>query len=277
MSSQNICRTTPRYVDFTKKVVGLTTSSDAQNVINFAQKPNLDSKGTFTFTLADGVNEFVSSVKGNIMCEYKVTDEKTGNSKHRFLYLGDTYDVGSDDKGTYTDKFDGKWLSLPDGQLLALYADSVLINGKRQDFYQKYLVPIKVRRGSSNEITAMLAIYQSTATKEVSLGGYLNIDDVDNAFGRDMSEETPMEVGDIIKPMYCVLDDDGSDSSWFTGKECAVDKNFGIKYGPMSEGTAYYYQFAISDVYGGVQYTDIAKFSIGNDGKLTYDKELFSL
>ena len=270
---------TPKYLDFAKKVVGLATSKDAENYITFKEEPHLTQEGVFTFTLND--TTYISDVNGFVMQQHTYNDEKTGEQKVQELILGNTYDVNSDGKGTYTDNFNGKWLCLPDGQPLRLYGSSYQAQSNRQeDGYQVYVTPIVLKRdGKSYQV--FLSLYQSRSdVSSIECGGYVNTTKVNEAIATALNGSTDelihLKSGDVIAPTYEIYSGDGN-SKFVDGKDYTVGKDinsFKVSYQDLPHDNIYNYEFVIFDVYRGINITDIAVFKIDKDGKVKYDPEL---
>ena len=268
---------TPKYLDFTKSVVGLATSKDAENTIVYKEMPHLTDKGEFTFTLSD--TTFVSNVIGYVLQQYSVTDKKTGEQVSRRLVLGETFDVSTDGKGTYTDNFNGKWLCLPDGQPLMLYSDSdAVINKKNNKEYQKYLIPIVLKRGGQEADRFLLLYLDKDGDNGENIIRVLNAETLDDARSASLDTDNQylLQEGDVIAPLYESFSNSDADGTWYYGSGCSVDKSFDISYQNLPKNRDFYYSFIISDVYRRGAGTDIAKFTINENGKLTFFKDLIS-
>jgi len=216
--------------------------------IQFLKKPAMDSEGTFTFTLTKYSLDRTSDVYANV---YMIMGE------NEVLLLGDTYDVECDwEKGTFKDMFDGKWLSLPDGQNL-----STVIVEKNDDFVI-YTSPIKLNGKETN-----LRIRQDLKDGSIKIEGAWDGIAASGAASRDFKK---IKDGDKIIPLYSsfTLDDNMTESS-YEGNEFTVSGSLELKYDLMYEGD-FMYAFIIEDVFGDYLMTDLASFNVNDKGEVAF-------
>ena len=219
-------------------------------LVTFAEAPHVDADGMYTFTLdKDGIDN-TSNVTGVV---YYLSDDGEW-----LIRIGETDDVyGSWKTGTFTDGFDGQWLTLPDGQPLCIE-----VVGYAAD-YVVYTAPIRLNGEDTN-----LRFRQSREDGSTMVEG--TWDGVMDSGASDRSIK-PLSDGDVIVPLYDTLsmaDDDDSDY-WHVGNEYTVRGELGINYGPLKAGS-YFYQFLFEDVFGDWYYTDIVEFDIDSNGGLSY-------
>ena len=216
--------------------------------ITFEQEPTLDENGTYYFQLDENGYNNAASVSALI---YEVTED--GES---MIELGETIDVNGDwDTGVFEDYFDGSWLSLSDGQNLAIYiADST-------EDYVVYTSPITL---NGEETNLRFKQYYADGTVEVE-GAWEGIDE-NGAAARDVVK---LKDGDVIVPIYYAYSMEGDDEFAFQGNEFTVSGNIEINYGLMESGD-YLYAFCIDDIYGDYLVTDPVMFNVDENGDLSF-------
>ena len=216
--------------------------------ITFEQEPTLDENGTYYFQLDENGYNNAASVSALI---YEVTED--GES---MIELGETIDVNGDwDTGVFEDYFDGSWLSLSDGQNLAIYiADST-------EDYVVYTSPITL---NGEETNLRFKQYYADGTVEVE-GAWEGIDE-NGAAARDVVK---LKDGDVIVPIYYAYSMEGDDEFAFQGNEFTVSGNIEINYGLMESGD-YLYAFCIDDIYGDYLITDPVMFNVDENGDLSF-------
>ncbi len=216
-------------------------------VVTFAQEPQVDDEGVYWMQFdEDGINN-VASADALV---YRQTDD--GKS----LTLGETYEVYTDwNDGTVEDAFDGKWLSLPDGQNLCLYV--VESNEDEATFTS----PVRI-----NGEDCYLRMHQDLATGAVEVEGKWTGSGENGLVNRSCLS---IEPGDKIVPLYSTQAEQGNaaeESYDVEGKEYEVPKGgLTIDFGDLPLGT-YRYSFNITDVYGDRYVTDPVQFDVDEDG-----------
>lgn len=216
--------------------------------ITFAVEPALDENGTYMFQLDENGYNNAASVSALI---YAVTEDEES-----MIELGETIDVNADwDTGVFEDYFDGSWLSLPDGQTLAIYiADS-------SDDYVVYTSPIKL---NGKETNLRFKQYYADGTVEIE-GAWEGIDE-NGAAARDVVK---LKDGDVIVPIYYAYSIEGDDEFAYEGEEFTVSGTTEITYGPMFSGD-YLYAFCIDDIYGDYLVTEPVMFNVDDNGDLSF-------
>ncbi len=250
-SFASVC-VSPSYLAFVERIAGGVPASEASDaegdskLISFAVEPSLDDDGYYWFQLDDEGLKYASSVSAGV---YQYLDQD-------IIDLGETYDVAVDwDDGTVYDLFDGKWLSLPDGQNLAIYP---------ADFTDKYVVytsPIMLNGEQTN-----LRLRLKSNGKCVVEGAWDGIDES----GFAAKGLTPIQSGDVIVPLYNAWDENGEEIT-YEGEEFKVKGKLKIRYELLYEGE-YLYNFIIDDVHGNSLVTDGVVFTVDENGEVYYEE-----
>ncbi|MCR5847636.1 MAG: hypothetical protein K6G75_05905, partial [Lachnospiraceae bacterium] len=198
------------------------------SAITFEIKPCLDEEGIYNFKLdTNGIN----SAADVYALVYEYTPE--GDA---MIELGETYDIDGDwNTGAFTDGFSGSWLSLPDGQNLALYIADV------SDDFVIYASPISLNGKETN-----LRIKQDFATSQITVEGAWDGIDENGIASREIIK---IKDGDIIVPLYYAYSLDSEDEFTYEGSEFTVSGDLNINYDFMEDGD-YLYAFCIDDIYG---------------------------
>ena len=221
--------------------------------ITFSSKPALNEEGMFCFTLdQDGIDN-TESVVANV---YEASSE-TGD----LIEYGETADVLCNwSTGEVEDVFDGLWISLPDGQNLAIY----IVDEKPE--YNIYTSPVRIDGEPTN-----LRIKHNTITGEVIAEGIWDGIDENGVPSRQVYS---LEDGDVIEPRYNVLVLGSEEDSERIGSKYTVSGELKLNYEKMEEGD-YMYSFTINDIFGGSMETDSVMFYIKGDSTGFY-KDLFA-
>lgn len=226
----------------------LFSTTGESDLITFEEEPGMSEDGDFCFVLDDEGYENTESVSALV---YQEADD--GES---LIELGETIDIYSDwDAGLFADAFDGYWLSLPDGQNLALYVVDIT------DDYVLYTSPILLNGEETN-----LRMRQDNDGNVKVEGAWDGIDD-SGAASRNVIK---IQKGDVIIPTYYSVDENGEDVGEYQGEEYTVNGKIRIDYDLMYEGD-YAYAFCIDDVYGDYYVSDMAEFRIDGTGISFYD------
>ena len=215
--------------------------------ITFASEPEVDGDGYYGFTLDEnGLN----NAAGVCALVYE-----TSADGENYIELGETIDINGDwDNGSFTDNFDGYWLSLPDGQNLATY-----IVEQTED-YVVYTSPILLNGEETN-----LRLKQ-TYDGEVTVEGAWDGIDENGCASRDIIK---LSDGDVITPAYYAYGVENDEESSYTGSEFTVDGEIEIVYDLMEVGE-YLYAFCIDDIYGDYYVTEYMTFNVTEDGEVTF-------
>ncbi len=223
--------------------------SDESQLISFDEEPQLDEDGTYWFRLDKEGLENAAVVSGLV---YVLSEDEED-----WIALGETYDVNGDwETGEFSDGFDGKWLSLPDGQNLCLY-----VEGCDEDRIL-YTSPIKLN-GEECYLRLRQNIHSGKVTVEGTWGG---IDE----YGASDRGTTPLKKGDVIVPLYDAFTENDEESLTYEGEEYTVRKGelkVGYDYLPAA---TYAYSFCIEDVFGDYMICDPVEFEVADDGKVYF-------
>ncbi|MCR5701425.1 MAG: hypothetical protein K6G76_04685 [Lachnospiraceae bacterium] len=216
--------------------------------ITFSEEPNVRDDGTYGFTLDE--NGIYNSA-GVCALVYEVSED--GNT---LIEIGETTDVSGDwQTGSFSDNFDGYWLSLPDGQNLATY---VVEEGED---YVIYTSPILLNGEPTN-----LRMIQYYSDDHVEVEGTWDGISQEGAASRDIYK---LHDGDIITPSYFAYSMDGEEEEEYAGQDYTVSGKIDINYDMMPVGE-YYYSFCIDDIYGDYYVSDHVIFNINEDGEISF-------
>ena len=218
-------------------------------LITFAEKPKLSANGTFGFKLDESGKAYTSTVSAIVLMN--LNDDN-------LVELGETIDINADweETGEVSDDFDGSWLGLPDGQLLAMY---VVSTGEAGVVYTS---PIFLNGKRTN-----LRILRTNESIVVE-GAWDGIDEN----GMAAREITKLKEGDKIVPAYFSSDANSDKTSELKGKEYKWTKDSTITFNTMPAAD-YYYGFSIEDIFGDTLTTDVQVFRISADGKIQFVTE----
>ena len=219
--------------------------------ITFAEDPHLDEDGNYTFTLDDNGKEYGMSVSAFV---YQVDEEEDA-----MIELGQTIDIIGDwESGTFSDDFDGSWLSLPDGQNLAIFI------ADQGDDYVVYTSPIMLNGEETN-----LRIRHYFDSNEIVIEGAWDGIDESGAAGRAV---TQLKDGDVIVPLYTAYQIEGDEEFRYTGQEFTYDGDSNLIYGYMA-GADYLYAFSIDDMFYDYLTTDPVLFNVDENGEVSFYEE----
>lgn len=213
------------------------------DLIAYADKPALDTSGHYGFTLTEDALQVTDHVEANIY---------TWNEEESTLFeLGYSGEVNADyTTGKFSDKFDGNWFYLPDGQLLsAYYVDSA--NGS-----STYTAPVMLNGEESN----LRFIYNAEDHTATLVDAWNGTDGYGNA-----SRSTELKKGDKIVPIYHPYTKYRSSKKNYTGKEYKLTGEKQLKYQKLNAGE-YWYSFDIYDIYGNYKETDPVMFHVKDSG-----------
>ncbi len=218
-------------------------------LITFEQEPGLDEDGYYCFVLDEDGLYFTLDVYG---CVYEITEDWED-----VIELGETLDIyGEWDTGYFCDEFDGYWLSLPDGQNLALYIVDYT------DDYVVYTSPIELNGRETN-----LRLRQYYDGEVIVEGAWAGLSD-SGAAARDT---IPLEPGDVIVPLYYSYSLTGGEDSYYVGWEYTITGELEISYDLLESGD-YMFGFCIDDIYGDYVITDFTSFTVDEYGEVYYDE-----
>ena len=215
-------------------------------LIEFAEKPGYDEEGYYGFVLTKKSLEYATAVSAYV---YEIWDDG------QVVELGETCDVNEDwETGSFSDNFDGCWLSLPDGQNLATYV------AERTDDGVVYTSPILLN-GEETNLRIRVDFEHRKAAVE---GAWDGID----ANGMSSRTVRIIQDGDIIVPQYYSAEND-SDNTDLDGEEYQVEGELVVSFEPL-QGYEYEYSFIIDDVYGDYLMTEPAVFEVDDEGNISY-------
>ncbi len=218
-------------------------------LITFEEEPGFSKEGDFYFVLDDNGYENMENVSALVYQDM---------GKDTLIELGETIDIEADwDSGMFMDYFDGCWLSLPDGQNLAIYKVD------ETDDYVLYTSPVRV-----NGEDTFLRMQQMNDGSVVVCGMWDGISE-DGAAGRTVTE---LKKGDKIEPVYYSIDEDGNDKDDYIGEEYTLKGDLQIDYDLLYPGD-YLYAFCIDDIYGDYLVTDFAEFNLDKKGNVSFYTE----
>ena len=170
--------------------------------INFEEDPQTDDNGRFYFTLADDSRNLADKVEGYV---YKLSED------------GDElYDLGvytgiecSWTDNMFCDNYDGKHLTLSDGQELSLYPAG------KTETAELYSSPVLL---NGEEANLRIAYSRETDTAEI-LGVWSGMDD----YGCPETGASVLAAGDVIVPIYYTYDVFSDEEYYTEGEECEYD------------------------------------------------------
>ena len=222
-------------------------------LITFASAPALGSDGSYSFTLTPEGLLNTSDVQALV---YQVS----ADSKD-IIELGYStqinMDVRDDTYATFSDNFNGRWFSLPDGQNLAVYVMT------QADEYTVFASPITLNGEETNLIFTYYFVEDT-----VALNGTWDGIEANGMAARDYKT---LYVDDKIVPMYDAINLDTGESVAYVGEEytCVKDTHVAFR---LLEDADYTYCFIIDDIYGDYYQTESMLFNIEN-GQPYYYKD----
>jgi hypothetical protein len=221
--------------------------------IEYEVEPRLDEDGTYGLILTE---DSMYNLDG-VYCVIMMTDEDG-----YFIDLGlDNYVDIDWDEGVVTDKFDGLWYLLGDGQVLAMY----LI--EEGDGYDLYSVPVNVN-GKDTNLRVMMEYNDDSGYDTYILGTSSGVGNNGMSSGRIK----PLKRGDVIVPAYYVYNNEGEYEGMIYGDEYKFTGDDTIYDGFLPESD-YYYSFEIDDIYGNQYYTDYVLFGVDEEGEVYFYEE----
>jgi Clostripain family. len=217
-------------------------------LITFEEPPQLDEDGYYYFVLDDeGYN--------NTADVYAWVFELSEDGED-LIDLGETYDLQADwDYGYFCDDFDGYWLSLPDGQNLALSIVDIT------DDYILYSSPIELNGEETN-----LRFRQSWDGEVTVEGAWDGIDE----YGAAARNIIKLQKGDVIVPLYDSYTVEDFELGSYYGQDYTLKSDeLQIQYDYMESGD-YLYCFCIYDIYGDYYLTDFVTYCVEEDGSVSF-------
>ena len=217
--------------------------------ITFDVEPHQDREGDFWFALDSEGLYYAADVYG-VVYEYSEDGEDV-------IELGETCDIVAEwESGMFIDDFDGRWLSLPDGQNLALYILDVTEKAIR------YTSPVLLNGRETN-----LRLCQNLDDGSVTIeGAWDGLEEYGAAAREELVE---LRAGDELIPVYYAYSLESDEESCYYGKGYVYRTGAEITYDRMERGD-YLYSFCIDDIYGDCYLTDSVMFTVEWDGSVYY-------
>ncbi len=216
--------------------------SSESELIVFAEKPHINESGIYTFRLEEESLNYTESVNAYIYLE---------NENGDLVELGETNDIYADwDEGVFEDYFDGYWLGLGDGQILAAYVVD------ETDEYTIFTSPVKLNGTPTN--LRIRVYFDQTVIVDGTWDGV----DENGVAARKIYKLT---AGDKIEPLYYLEDETVFSGSEYLWEDSGKDAGFNVL--PVGD---YYYGFYIYDVYGDYCPTDYVVFTIDEEGNIYF-------
>ncbi len=205
--------------------------------------------GTYTVKFSDTTN------LNYVACSVFMYDYESNTT----AYLGSDDDVIYDlDRGLVGDNFEGTWISLDDGQPLAIEIVD------RTDDYSFYTCEVLL----NGEYTNLRIIYDWHDHTWSVAGAWKGIDSLTGMAYRDLVE---LKDGDVIEPIYSCSDDY---EDWYScGDKYTVKGEVELSYMELPYGD-YAYCMTLFDIYGNWYFTPIALFAVDYDGLSYYPDSL---
>ncbi|MEG1972527.1 MAG: hypothetical protein RR315_05140, partial [Oscillospiraceae bacterium] len=233
------------------ETVALDTFSiaDALNRDDFKLKYNLDlsDDGYILLNVEEGA-DIISTVAFDLF----YFDEETNG----IWYLGSDYDVNMSDDGTqYWDNFRNVWTIINDN-LCMMEALSFA------DDYILYTVPVKV----NNKETNLRMIYHYNTESFEVIGTW---DGIDEGTGMSSREIKKLKDGDVVTLTFAAADLTTGEAYEFDGGSFTVNGPVIAEEATLFDGT-YYYQYAITDIFGNVHESEMAMMTT-NGGEITVE------
>ncbi len=174
-------------------------------------------------------------------------------------YFGMDDDVVYDlDRNLLADNFDGTWLSLPDGQPLAIEVVA------QKDDYSIYTCEVMLNDKYTN-----LRIDYSWDDHTWSVSGVWT--GVDSLTGMSYRDIGALKAGDVIQPVYVYTD--VNDEEWYDiGYKYKVEGDVKLSYKSLPAGD-YAYCMTLFDIYGNWYFTPYAIFAVDYYGGVSYYKD----
>lgn len=230
-----------------------TQNNDSYNVLEpendevtlqLLTDPYLDSNGTYTVKISG------ESLNNLVTVDYALFKKGENGAK---ILIGSDIDVKMEYRNgvcTMTDQFNGKWIALSDGQLLALevteetaeyaiYSAPAILNGTR--------VTIRVKRLADEREYEVLGVYNGISES-----------------GAASKSMTGIQAGDVLIPVYYVYQEDNSITESQGNALTIGEDGLVLEEVALSDGD-YEYCFILTDILGEAYYTDATVYTIEGD------------
>lgn len=217
-------------------------------LITFEQAPTFDENGNYGLILDENGIYNAAAVSAAVFT----------TQDNDLIELGETYDFNCNwETGEISDGFDGCWLSLPDGQNLAMYI------AEEGEDYVIYTSPVFINGDETN-----LRIRRNFNDGSISIEGAW---DGIGENGISAREIRKLADGDVIIPIYYSYGIDDNSESYYYGAEYTFSGNPEIIYDMLVPGD-YYYAFCIDDIYGDYLITDYVEFTVDESGEIYFSE-----
>ncbi len=244
---------TPAYYDYVSGIIKAAMQESGQSLVEIAVEPYVSVDGYYEMQIAPQSMPYVQGVYFDM---FYIPD-----GENLLYYIGSDSDLSVDwQTGVVRDNFHGKWAMLG-GQPVSL------LIMEENESYNLYTVPVKL----NGEQTNLRVIWNWTGGGQ----GYFTIlgawDGIDPATGMAAREIRELKEGDVIVPLYHVIDTIAeAEVGMAEGGEIAVSADFHMEFGALPAGR-YLYGFAIQNVYGDYAETQAIGFTIDNAGGISID------
>ncbi|MEG0687075.1 MAG: clostripain-related cysteine peptidase [Hungatella sp.] len=179
-------------------------------------------------------------------------DEETNS----LWYLGSDYDVNESEDGTqFWDNFRNVWTIIGD-KLCMMDALSFT------DDYILYTVPVTVNGSATN----LRMLYHMEAGEYEVIGTW---DGMDGQNGMSSREVHKLKDGDVVTFLFAAADLASGEAYEFEGESFTVNGPVVAEEATLFDGD-YYYQYAITDIFGNSYESDMARMS-SVDGEITVE------
>ncbi len=218
------------------------------SLITFEQAPALDENGNYGFVLDENGIYNAAAVSTAVFT----------TQDNDLLELGETYDFNLDwETGEVSDGFNGYWLSLPDGQNLAMYV------AEEGEDYVIYTSPVFVNGNETN-----LRIRHNFSDNSIGIEGTWDGIGENGVSAREIRK---LADGDVIIPIYYSYGIEDDSESYYYGNEYTFSGDPEIIYDTLVPGD-YYYAFCIDDIYGDYLITDYVMFTVDESGDIYFSE-----
>jgi hypothetical protein len=195
--------------------------------ITFDEYPQANLEGVYYCRLDAMGRTFVADIKAKC---YELNHEERD-----FIELGETCQIyGSWEDGYFRDGFDGTWLSLPDGQNLAIY-----VIERRSDCIA-YSAPVRIN--GEQKYLRINWYYDGNITV---VGTWDGIDET----GTASRIQPPPQAGDEVLPIYFAHNAETHEPSTYRGNPYIVQGDLQVMSSYLEAGE-YWYNFYITDIFG---------------------------
>lgn len=210
--------------------------------ITFDEYPQANAEGEYYCRLDEMGRTFIADIKAKC---YELNHEEKD-----FIELGETCQIyGSWEEGYFKDGFDGTWISLPDGQNLAIY-----VVERRPDGVA-YSSPIRL---NGERKFLRLNWYYDGRIEAIGIW-----DGVDETGTASRIQPLPRQ-GEEIVPIYYAHNAITKEEATYRGTPYIIEENLEIQASYLEAGE-YWYNFYITDIFG--DWLETEQVNLITDGK----------